>query len=113
MLADAIACYYKHKVCQEPQGTRLLFEEVRLGWMHSRSRNGVFAFRNLCESLGIDPDALVNALEKRTGPRRTGVTRDSRLAAANGGAGMTASGAGAFRQRTTSARAQARPVSLS
>ena len=50
VLADAIACYYKHKGAKSRKG-RLLFEEVRL-WMHSRSRNGVFAFRNLCEFSG-------------------------------------------------------------
>ncbi|HKD65404.1 MAG TPA: hypothetical protein VKB84_01095 [Candidatus Binataceae bacterium] len=62
VLADAIASYYKYKGAKSRKG-RLLFEEVRL-WMHSHSRNGVFAFRNLCEMLGIDPDALMDALEK-------------------------------------------------
>lgn len=110
VLADAIACYYKHKGAKSRKG-RLLFEEVRL-WMHSRSRNGVFAFRNLCESLGIDPDALVNALEKGRAPGEPAL-REIRVWRGKPRRGMTASGAGAFRQRTTSARAQARPVFLS
>ena len=61
VLADAVACYYKYKGARSRRG-RLLFEEVRL-WMHSHSRNGIFAFRNLCEMLGVDPDALSDALE--------------------------------------------------
>jgi hypothetical protein len=62
VLADAIACHFKYRNAKGRKG-RLLFEEVRL-WMHSYSRNGVFAFRNLCETLGIDPDAMIKALEK-------------------------------------------------
>jgi hypothetical protein len=61
VLADAVACYYKYRGARSRRG-RLLFEEVRL-WMHSHSRNGIFAFRNLCEMLGVDPDALSKALE--------------------------------------------------
>lgn len=61
VLADAVACYYKYRGARSRRG-RLLFEEVRL-WMHSYSRNGIFAFRNLCEMLEVDPDALSNALE--------------------------------------------------
>ncbi|MGO9056652.1 MAG: hypothetical protein ACLQU2_04605 [Candidatus Binataceae bacterium] len=63
VLADAVACYYKYRDAKSRKG-RLLFEEVRL-WIHSHSRNGVFAYRNLCETLGIDPDALARALEQR------------------------------------------------
>jgi hypothetical protein len=62
VLADAVACYYRYKGAKSRKG-RLLFEEVRL-WMHSHSRNGVFAYRNLCEMLGINPDALTKALER-------------------------------------------------
>ncbi len=61
VLADAIACYYKYRGARSRRG-RLLFEEVRL-WMHSCNRSGIFAFRNLCEMLSVDPDALSNALE--------------------------------------------------
>jgi hypothetical protein len=63
VLADALACFYRYRDAKSRKA-RLLFEEVRL-WMHSYSRNGVFAFRNLCEVLGIDPDALTATLEKR------------------------------------------------
>jgi hypothetical protein len=62
VLADAIATYFKYRHAKGRK-SRLLFEEVRL-WMHSYSRNGVFAFRNLCETLGVDPDAMIRALEK-------------------------------------------------
>jgi hypothetical protein len=62
VLADAVASYYKYRKAKSRKG-RLLFEEVRL-WMHSRNHSGIFAFRNLADILGIDPDALVNALEK-------------------------------------------------
>ena len=63
VLADAVASYYKYRDAKSRKG-RLLFEEVRL-WIHSYSRNGVFAYRNLCETLGIDPDALARGLEER------------------------------------------------
>src|SRR5215467_6941749 len=56
VLADAVATFYRYKGAKSRKG-RLLFEEVRL-WIHSRSGNGVFAYRNLCELLGINPDAL-------------------------------------------------------
>jgi len=62
VLADAVATYYRYKGARSRKGRRL-FEEVRL-WMHSCSRTGVFAYRNLCELLEIDPDALSAALER-------------------------------------------------
>jgi len=110
VLADAVACYYKNKGAKSRKG-RLLFEEARL-WMHSRSRSGVFAFRNLCEALGIDPDALTNALEKGRDPGEPAL-REIRDWRGKPRRSMTAYNGGGFRRRTTGARAQARAASLS
>jgi hypothetical protein len=66
VLADAVASYYKYRGARGRKG-RMLFEEVKL-WMQSRNRNGIFAYRVLCEVLGIDPDALMSALEKQRNP---------------------------------------------
>jgi hypothetical protein len=66
VLADAVAGYYKYRGARGRKG-RMLFEEIRL-WMKSRNRNGIFAYRVLCEVLGIDPDALLNALEQQRDP---------------------------------------------
>ena len=102
VLADAVACYYKYKSAKSRKG-RLLFEEVRL-WMHSRSRNGVFAFRNLCEVLGLDPDALTNALEKGRDPGEPAL-REIRVWRGKPRRGMTAPSAATFGRRTAGARA--------
>ena len=66
VLADAVASYYKYRNAKGRK-SRMLFEEVRF-WMKSRSRNGIFAYQNLCEALGIDPGALLRALEDHRDP---------------------------------------------
>ncbi len=96
VLADAVACYYKYRHARSRKG-RLLFEEVRL-WMHSRTANGVFAFRNLCEILGIDPDALTVALEKQRDPGAPAL-REIRVWRGKPRRGMTASASRPPRRR--------------
>jgi hypothetical protein len=88
VLADAVACYYKYRDAKSRKG-RLLFEEVRL-WIHSYSRSGVFAYRNLCESLGIDPDALARGLEERR-PLAEPALREIRVWRGKPRRGMTSS----------------------
>jgi hypothetical protein len=96
VLADAVACYYKYRKAKSRKG-RLLFEEVRL-WMHSRNRSGIFAFRNLADILGIDPDALIGALEKQ---RELGepAMRDIRVWRGKPRRGMIPAGAGISQRR--------------
>lgn len=89
VLADAVASYYKYRDAKSRKG-RLLFEEVRL-WIHSHSRNGVFAYRNLCETLGIDPDALSRALEERRPPAEPAL-REIRVWRGKPRRGMTSAG---------------------
>jgi hypothetical protein len=97
VLADAVACYYKYRHARSRKG-RLLFEEVRL-WMYSRNRNGVFAFRNLCEILGIDPDALAGALDKQRDPGEPAL-REIRVWRGKPRRGMTASATRPTRRRS-------------
>jgi hypothetical protein len=100
VLADAVACYYKYRRAKSRKG-RLLFEEVRL-WMYSRNRTGIFAFRTLADILGIDPDALIRALEQG---RELGAPamRDIRVWRGKPRRGMTPAGAGIARRRATPA----------
>src|SRR5579885_3588786 len=108
VLADAIACYYKYRGARSRRG-RMLFEEVRL-WMHSCNRSGIFAFRNLCEMLGIDPDALSKALESG---REMGepALREIRVWRGKPRRGMTAHGGMASRTVTNRSRPRSRVVS--
>lgn len=108
VLADAVACYYKYKNAKGRKG-RLLLEEVRL-WMHSHNRNGVFAFRNLCEVLGIDPDALTKALEKGRDPGEPAL-RDIRVWRGKPRRGMTNQRVSRQRIKDTGAQPQAAAVS--
>jgi hypothetical protein len=88
VLADAVACYFKYRDVKSRKG-RLLFEEVRL-WIYSHSQNGVFAYRNLCETLGIDPDALARGLEERR-PLAEPALREIRVWRGKPRRGMTSS----------------------
>ncbi len=96
VLADAVACHYKYRDAKSRKG-RLLFEEVRL-WIHSHSRGGVFAYRNLCETLGIDPDALAKALETRR-PLAEPALREIRVWRGKPRRGLTASASRSNRGR--------------
>ncbi len=109
VLADAIACYYKYRVARSRRG-RLLFEEVRL-WMHSYNRNGIFAFRNLCEMLEIDPDALSKALEEGRN-RGEPALREIRVWRGKPRRGMTPHGGAASRRHAAHSRARSRAASL-
>jgi hypothetical protein len=103
VLADAVACYYKYRQARSRKG-RLLFEEVRL-WMHSHNHNGVFAFRNLCEILGIDPDALAVALDKQRDPGEPAL-REIRVWRGKPRRGMTATAPRSTRGRAPAPRSE-------
>jgi|SRR5581483_12503453 len=98
VLADAVASYYKYRKAKSRKG-RLLFEEVRL-WMHSRNRGGIFAFRNLADLLGIDPDALISALENGRELAEPAM-REIRVWRGKPRRGMRPSSAGVSRLRST------------
>lgn len=66
VLADAVATYLKYKDSKNRKA-RILFDEVRY-WMKSPSRQGIYAYLNLCDTLGIDGRELLHALERRIRP---------------------------------------------
>lgn len=64
MLEDAIQCYVS------PAGRMRADAE---NWFHSPSRRPVFSFCVVCETLGLDPDAVRRAVERL--PRSEGSRR--------------------------------------
>jgi hypothetical protein len=71
VLEDAIRCYLGYRDGDPSTMSRLLFADAR-DWINSPSRYSIFAFRNLCEIIGINPDALkreLNRLRRGTSPR--------------------------------------------
>src|SRR5438105_4190015 len=63
VLDDAVQCYLKNMTTRN-RHHRLIFNEARY-WMMSKSRQGLFAYENLCEALDVDADALRSELERR------------------------------------------------
>lgn len=63
VLEDAIRCYLGYRDGDPSARNRLLFADAR-DWINSRSRYSIFAFRNLCEIIGINPDALKHELHQ-------------------------------------------------
>jgi len=63
VLEDAIRCFLSYRDGDRNARNRLLFADAR-DWINSRSRYSIFAFRNLCEIVGINPDALKRELHK-------------------------------------------------
>jgi len=83
VLRDAVESYLKHMNAKSRR-RRLLFYEVQ-NWMSAKNRVGLFSYRTLCESLGIDHKALRAALESRLKQsRRLDWNRTSDIAAAAG-----------------------------
>lgn len=60
ILEDAIACYQKYVFSRDSKG-KVLFEEAEQ-WVHGEAGGSVFAFDNVCESLGLNPDYLRRGL---------------------------------------------------
>lgn len=71
VLTDAINCYLRNAGCRDDE-QRALFREAR-EWIEASDGTGPFAFENLCESLGFQPDALRAAL--RFSPVSVGPSR--------------------------------------
>jgi len=57
VLEDAVRCYLTHRDEDKSPRNRLLFADAR-EWINSSTRYSIFAFQNLCEIIGIDPDRL-------------------------------------------------------
>src|SRR5262249_35764277 len=71
VLEDAIRCYLGYRDGDQSAMNRLLFADAR-DWINSPSRYSIFAFRNFCEIIGINPDALkreLHILQPGTSPR--------------------------------------------
>jgi hypothetical protein len=56
ILADAIDCYQKNLVARSARGRRLCREAEK--WMLSDDQAWVFSFRNICDALGVDAEAV-------------------------------------------------------
>jgi hypothetical protein len=56
ILGDAIDCFRKNMATQNRRHRRLFLEAEE--WIFSDDIASVFSFRNVCDVLGIDPDAL-------------------------------------------------------
>lgn len=62
VLEDAIACYQKHVLARDGKGKNLFREAEE--WVEDRSREGIFSFNSVCESLGLNPDYLRRGLSE-------------------------------------------------
>jgi hypothetical protein len=56
ILADAIDCYQKNLDAHTTRGKRLCREAEH--WMLSDDQQWVFSFRNICDALSVDAEAL-------------------------------------------------------
>ena len=74
LLEDAIACF-QGRFFKPFRTNDKLFQEAE-EWIHSNDE-GVFSFINVCESLGLDPEALRKGLE-RWKAKQVGVSIEER-----------------------------------
>ena len=63
VLEDAIRCFLGYRDGDTSARNRLAYADAR-DWINSQSRYSIFAFRNLCEIIGIDPDSLRRELNR-------------------------------------------------
>jgi hypothetical protein len=56
ILADAVDCYQKNLGARSARGRRLCREAER--WILSDDQAWVFSFRNICDALGVDAEAM-------------------------------------------------------
>ncbi|MGO9451167.1 MAG: hypothetical protein ACLQDV_09025 [Candidatus Binataceae bacterium] len=74
VLEDAIRCFLGYQEGDYTARNRLLFADAR-EWINSPSHHSIFAFRNLCETIGINPDRLRRELNRlRRGTDATSVS---------------------------------------
>jgi hypothetical protein len=60
VLQDAVDCYQKYALARDARGT-FEFQESRK-WIESVDRDWPFSYENICDVLGIDPDAVRDKL---------------------------------------------------
>lgn len=60
VLEDAIACFQKYVFARDGKG-RMLFQEAE-DWVQDSNSDWLFAFGNVCETLGFSPDYLRQGL---------------------------------------------------
>lgn len=63
VLEDAIRCFLGYRDGDNSARNRLAYADAR-DWINSKSRYSIFAFRNLCEIVGINPDSLKRELNR-------------------------------------------------
>ena len=56
ILADAVDCYQKNLGARSARGRRLCRDAEQ--WMLSDDQAWVFSFRNICDALGVDAEAM-------------------------------------------------------
>jgi len=62
ILEDAVACFQKYIFARDSKG-RALFRETEQ-WVEDKGGDAIFAFNNVCEVLGLDPNYLRDGLRK-------------------------------------------------
>jgi hypothetical protein len=62
VLEDAVRCYLTYANSRSRAQRRLFIEAE--GWLMDRKADGAFAFENICETLGIDPNCLREGLRQ-------------------------------------------------
>ena len=63
ILEDAITVYSKSPSPKAPKARQILRETER--WLRSRDRRWTFSFLRVCETLSLDPVAILRALRER------------------------------------------------
>ena len=62
ILEDALSCFHKHATA-EKGARRLMYREAEQ-WLCCESRDALFSFGTVCETLVIDPDYLRSGLRQ-------------------------------------------------
>lgn len=76
MLKDAISCFQEELGYARARAHMLARQAER--WIRSRDWNSPFSFNSVCETLGIDPDCLRDALLRTKYGHLTGKSEDER-----------------------------------
>lgn len=81
VLKSALESYQKHIFARDAEGSQLFKEAVM--WIDSDDEDWFFSFRNICETLGIEPEHLRRRLmlwRRQAGEEQPGLARSARLA---------------------------------
>lgn len=71
VLEDAILCYQRYGDATDRRA-RVLYEDAA-DWLASPDRSEPFAFENVCDALGLDPDYIRQGLQRWWTARRDGL----------------------------------------